>query len=877
MSISLCHLSFEHHRPAFGIAETEPRISWKFCGDAIDWEQTAYDVEITRGPDGVPNVFKINSTDSILIPWPDKPLASAESATVRARAHGKEGQPSSDWSDSYPVETSILVADDWAGAVTIAADRPTEVDGPKQPVMFRKAFSAGEVASARLYITALGLYEAEINGQRVGDHVLAPGYQAYNYRHVFDTYDVTDLVKAGDNAIGVTVGEGWFSGRFGFGARPRNLYGDTLGLLALLVTTDNDGNKQTVISDATWKTSTGPIITSEIYNGEMYNASLRQEGWSSAGFDESAWLATKTTNFSQAGRPSPPDGPPIKRHEEIMPKEIVQSTSGKTVLDFGQNLVGWLRLTVDGPDGTVITMVHTEVMENGEVSTRPLRSAKATDTLTLDGTGPITWEPKFTYHGFRYVQITGWPAETPLDGNSVTALVVHSDMERSGFFETSNKDLNKFHDNVIWSMKGNFLGVPTDCPQRDERLGWTGDAHAFMPTANYLYDTAGFWRGWLKDGWSEQSRGDYFVPPFYIPSDDIEDTDRGRVRQPTAVWGDIVVGNPWALYQTTGDKVMLKEQLQGAKMWIDKGIPRRENGLWKVGIQFGDWLDPKAPPEDARRATTDGTLVADAYLIQMTHLLSQMNEALGDADQQEIYRVQHDDVLIPAFQAAWMAPYADAGGIANVTQTALALALRFGIYTTPESREAASKTLRKIIQDNQFQVGTGFAGTQQLGFALTETGSTPHFYKMLLSTTVPSWLYSVSMGATTTWERWDSLMPDGTVNPGSMTSFNHYAFGSVADWMHQKIGGLAPGVPGWKTIRVAPEPGGGITSARSAYRSAYGWANVTWEVTDDNKFSMTVKVPPNARAQVVLPGGTEVYEVGSGESSFEIDGFVLPV
>jgi alpha-L-rhamnosidase len=876
MSVSLTSLSFEHHHPAFGIAETEPRISWKFSGDAVNWEQNAYDVEITRGVDGVPNIFNVNSTDSILIPWPDKPLASAESATVRARAHGKEGLPSTEWSDPYSVETALLKADDWAGAITIVADRATEVDAPKQPVLFRKDFSAGEnIASARLYITALGLYEAEINGKRVGDHVLAPGYQAYNYRHVYDTYDVSDLVKSGDNAIGVTVGEGWYSGRFGFGARPRNLYGDTVGLLALLVTTDSEGKKQTIISDSTWKANTGPIITSEIYDGEVYNATLRQDGWSSAKFEESSWIPTKITDFSQ-DKLAPPDGPPIKKHEEIKPVKIFASSSQKTVLDFGQNLVGWLRLTVDGPAGTNITMVHTEVMENGEVATRPLRSAKARDTLILDGKGAITWEPTFTYHGFRYVQITGWPDETPLTADAVTAIVVHSDMERTGHFETSNTDLNKFHENVIWSMKGNFLGVPTDCPQRDERLGWTGDAHAFMPTANYLYDATGFWRGWLKDGWSEQSRGDLMVPPYVIPTDDPDDTDRGRVRQPTAVWGDVVVGNPWALYQTTGDKVMLKEQLPGAKAWIDKGIPRNEQGLWRRDtFQFGDWLDPKAPAEDAGAATTHKILVADAYLIQMTNFLSQINTALEDKDQAEIYRVQRDDVLIPAFKASWIDPYADAGGIANVTQTALALALRFGIYTTPESKTGASNTLRKVIEDNQFQVGTGFAGTQQLGFALTETNSTSHFYKMLMSKTVPSWLYSVSMGATTTWERWDSLLPDGSVNPGSMTSFNHYAFGSVADWMHQKIGGLAPGEPGWRTVKVAPEPGGGITSAKSAYNSAYGWTNVTWEVTDAG-FGMTVIVPPNAKAQITLPGSTEVKEVGSGESRFEVPGFVVP-
>lgn len=874
MSVSISQLSFEHHYPAFGIAETEPRISWKFEGTAADWEQSGYDIEITRGPDGVPNIFNVNSSDSILVPWPDSPLQSAESAAVKARAHGKDGQPSTEWSDSFRLETGLLSSEDWAGAVPIAADRETEVDGPKQPILFRKAFNTDfNITSARLYITALGLYVAEINGNRVGDHVLAPGYEAYNHRHVYDTYDVTEHVKSGENAIGVTVGEGWFAGRLGFGKQKRNLYGDTLGLLSLLVLTQADGSKQTIKTDSTWHANTGPIITSEIYDGEVYNATLTRDGWTKTGFDDNTWLGVKELSAPQ-GKLVPGDGAPIRRVEELKPKEIFQSQSGKTVVDFGQNLVGWLRLTVDGPAGTNITLVHTEVMENGEVATRPLRSAKARDTIILSGNGSLTWEPSFTYHGFRYVQVTGWPNGTQLNGNSITALVVHSDLQRTGYFESSHQTLNRFHENVIWSMKGNFLGVPTDCPQRDERLGWTGDAHAFMPTSNYLYDASGFWRGWLKDAWSEQSVNDVMIPPYYVPSDDISDTDRGRVRTPTAVWGDVVVGNPWALYQTTGDKAMLQEQYAGAQAWIDKGIPRNDARLWdRSTFQFADWLDPKAPPDDAGAATTDKHLVADAYLVQMTSILSNISAALNKTSEAENYASQHAD-LISAFQAAWIEPFDTI--IANVTQTALALGIGFGIYNTEESRAEAASTLRQVIADNNYLVGTGFAGTQVLGFALSSINATSDFYKMLLQTQVPSWLYQVVMGGTTTWERWDSLLPNGSVNPGSMTSFNHYAFGSVADWVHQKVGGLAPAEPGWKTVKVAPEPGGNITYAKAGYLGPYGMVNSSWTVGDAG-FNLEISVPPNSKAVVTLPGGNgETKEVGSGKHDFKVEGFKMP-
>ncbi|PSN59385.1 alpha-L-rhamnosidase A [Corynespora cassiicola Philippines] len=868
MSVSISQLSFEHHYPAFGIAETQPRISWKFDGAAVDWEQSGYDVEITRGPDGVPNIFNVNSSDSVLVPWPDSPLATAESASVRARAYGKDGQPATEWSETFSVETGLLEAEDWGDAIPIAADRDTEVDAPKRPILFRKTFNLdSDAASARLYITALGLYVAEINGKRVGDHVLAPGYMSYQYRHVYDTYDVTDLLATGENVIGATIGEGWYAGRFGLD-KERNIWGDTLGLLALLVITNPDGSKQTIQSDLSWRASTGPVITSEIYDGEVYNSTLEIDGWSSTGFDDTEWLGVKELP-APAGAISSPDGPPVREIETRKPVEIFQSRSGKTVVDFGQNLVGWLRLKVDGPAGTNITMVHTEVMENDEVATRPLRTARATDSLILHGKGEQTWEPSFTFHGFRYVQITGWPNTTTLGNDSITAVVVHSDMQRTGHFESSHELLNQFHSNVVWSMKGNFLGVPTDCPQRDERLGWTGDAHAFMPTANYLYDSAGFWRAWFKDVWSEQQLNDTFVAPFYIP-DESPTPQGGWTRQPTSIWGDVVVGNPWALYQTTGDKVMLEEQYPGAQAWIDKGIPRNEAGLWnRSTFQFADWLDPLSPPSAPGNATTDKHLVSDAYLIQMTHLLSNMSAALGKSSEAEQYATQRQE-LISAFHDAWVTPYDSL--IANVTQTALALALRFEIYQDPETRQRATDTLVGVIADNDYLVGTGFAGTQQLGFALSSVNATAEFYKMLLQTKVPSWLYQVDMGGTTTWERWDSLNPNGTVNSGQMTSFNHYAFGSVADWIHQKIGGLAPAEPGWKTVRVAPEPGGGLAHAKTSYLSPYGLVESSWRIEDDG-LHLEIGIPPNSKAEVTLPGSSEVQVVGSGKKEFFVEGF----
>lgn len=631
--------------------------------------------------------------------------------------------------------------------------------------------------------------------------------------------------------------------------------------------------KTDTISD--WHaTAGGPIITSDIYDGEVYDFSQEIPDWSTTNFNDSNWLGVKELP-ALSGRLTAPDGAPMRKLLEIEPQSISTTQSGKTVIDFGQNLVGWLKINVSGPAGTNITFRHAEVLlPDGDIATAPLRSAKQTDSVILAGNTTVFWEPHFTYHGFRYVEVTGWPTDsTSLDASSIRAHVVFSDMERTGYFKSSHDLLNKFHENVVWSMRGNFLGVPTDCPQRDERLGWTGDAHAFGPTANYLYDASGFWRAWLRDVWSETDADPEKASPEFVPTTIVEVKSGSMPRRPVAVWGDVIVGNPWALFLTTGDVGMLEEQYDGARTWIDQGIPRNEAGLWnRSTFQYGDWLDPKAPEDDAALATTHKYLIADAYLIQMTRLLSNISAAIGKVDESEKYASDRLE-LISAFHEAWIEPY---DLIANVTQSALALGIRFDIFDS-DTLPRAAETLNSIIANNSYLVGTGFAGTQQLGFALSSINSTSTFYNMLLQTEVPSWLYQVVMGGTTTWERWDSLLPNGTINGSGMTSFNHYAFGSVADWVHQKIGGLAPATPGWKVIQVAPEPGGGITNADASYLSPYGQVSTSWTVGSQGKgFNLEVVVPPNSQAEVVLPGSKKTETVGSGKHTFQDDTFQMP-
>ncbi|KAL2801909.1 bacterial alpha-L-rhamnosidase-domain-containing protein [Aspergillus granulosus] len=866
MALSISQVSFEHHRTALGIGESTPRISWRFDGKVSDWWQSEYDIEVNRG--GQTQTFHAKSPDSVLVPWPDKPLESGEEATVRVRSFGRRRHVNTAWSEPVTVEPGLLSPEDWQGAEAIVSDRETEVNATHRPIYFRKDFSLDEeVLSARLYITALGVYEAHLNGQRVGDLVLAPGWQSYTHRHEYNTYDVTTLLQRDENVIGITVGEGWYAGTLGWSGN-RNIYGDTLGVLSLLSVTTLNGTKIFIPSDDTWQSSTGPIVSSQIYDGEVYDSTQQMEGWDSPGFNTTGWLGTHTVEFDTSVLAAP-DAPPVRRVEERKLENVFTSASGKTVIDFGQNMVGWLRVRVKGPRGSTISFVHTEVMENGEVATRPLRTAKATDNITLSGEDQ-EWEPSFTFHGFRYVQVDGWPDDTELNADSVTAMVIHTDMEETGFFHCSNPLLNKLHENIIWSMRGNFLSIPTDCPQRDERLGWTGDIHAFARTANFIYNTAGFLRGWLKDAYKEQVENNY-APPYVIPN----------VLGPspaTSIWGDVVVAVPWALFQTYGDKVMLHEQYPGAQGWIDKGVLRNEVGLFnRSAFQFGDWLDPLAPADSPGEATTSSSLVADAYLIHSTELLANISSYLALTENAEKYARDRAN-LTRFFQSDWISRN---GTVANETQTGLTLPLYFDLFAEPDHYTSAVDRLTDIIAENEYKVGTGFAGTHLLGHALSKYDEADTFYKMLLNEEVPGWLFQVIMNGTTTWERWDSMLPNGSVNPGQMTSFNHYAVGSVGSWMHENIGGLSPAEPGWRRFNVHIRPGGGLNSAEARFLSPYGLIQAKW-VTEGRKrgcgevFKMLVTVPPNSEAIISLPGhpvengrGENKVVVGSGVYRFE--------
>ncbi|GME56086.1 Bacterial alpha-L-rhamnosidase [Neofusicoccum parvum] len=778
------------------------------------------------------------------------------------------------------VEAGLLQRSDWAANFITSPEDPSK-DKPHRPTLFRQTFNAKSLANARarLYITSLGVYEAHINGRRVGDLQMTPGWTSYRHRLQYQVYDVTSLLQEGENAIGVEVAEGWYAGRLRWGEGVRNFYGGRLGVLAQLEIQLDDGSRQQIISDDGWRTHQSSLVTSELYDGEVYHAHEEPGDWTSPAFSAgSRWQPARLLDFPKIDLILP-DVPPVRVTETLEPREIFKSKSGKTLVDFGQNLVGKIFIrSLQKPDGHTLKIRHAEVLENGELGTRPLRNARAEDTVVFSKQPLKDWSPRFTFHGFRYVQIEGWSLddEAPPAKGNISALVMHSDMQRTGHFHCSNDLVNKLHQNVVWSMRGNFLSIPTDCPQRDERLGWTGDIQVFSPTASYLYSSGGLLANWLQDVAAEQADAGGIVP-LVVP-DVLSGTTWPSV--PQAVWDDAAILVPWTLYRWTGDAAVLRRQLPSMRAHLDAAVRRGPDGLWDAALwQLGDWLDPAAPPREPGLARTDGTLVADAYLVRVTDTVAQVCAAVGEHALAARYRADHAR-LRAVFAAKYVAP---SGLLVGDTQTALALALCFSLHDGGDEQvRAAADRLARLVRYSKFRVSTGFAGTPLVLAALSGAGHVQLAYRMLLEEKCPSWLYPVTMGATTVWERWDSMLADGSINPGEMTSFNHYALGSVADWLHTTVGGLSPLEPGWKTFRVGPVPGGTVTTAEVRFESPYGTVESEWVVEGESEvpkmFKLKVNVPPNTSALIVLPGQKDEdgVWVGSGshqkESAYEPPG-----
>ncbi|WP_406142214.1 alpha-L-rhamnosidase [Streptomyces sp. NBC_01089] len=694
------------------------------------------------------------------------------------------------------------------------------------------------VARARLYSTALGVYEASLNGERVGDDQLAPGWTDYHHRVQYQTYDVTSLLAPGANALGLTVGSGWYAGHVAsFGPHQ---YGDIPAVLAQLEVVYEDGTTDRIGSDAGWRVSTGPVTDADLLMGEHYDARRETPGWTRAGFDASGWVPAAVVT-GVAARPVAAVDAPARVEREIAAREITEPQPGVFVFDLGQNMVGSVRLQVPGKGraGTTVQLRHGEVLNpDGTLYTANLRTAAATDTYTLAGRGTETYTPRFTFHGFRYVEVTGYPGRPPL--SAVTGRVIHTSAPFTMEFRTNVPLLNQLHSNITWGQRGNFLSVPTDTPARDERLGWTGDINVFAPTAAYTMESARFLTKWLSDLRGNQTAEGSFtdVAPAV-----------GPIGNGSAGWGDAGVTVPWALYQAYGDTRVLEESWDSMVKWLGY-LRQHSDGLLRPAEGYGDWLnvDDETPKD----------VIGTACFAHSADLVARTAGALGKdpAPHRTLF-----EQIRTAFRTAYVS--AD-GRVEGDTQTGYVLALSMDLLADGERGPAADR-LVQLIKARDWHLSTGFLGTPRLLPVLTATGHTDVAYRLLLQRTFPSWGYQIDRGSTTMWERWDSIRPDGGFQDASMNSFNHYAYGSVGEWMYANIAGIAPGAPGFRRTVIRPRPGGGVTEADGRFDSRYGPVTTHW--TTSGGFRLTVSLPPNTTAEVWIAAG-RASDVDHGAATF---------
>ncbi len=866
-----------------GIDVARPRLSWILHSDQRAQRQSAYQILVATDEERLRasrgdlwDSGRVEADQSIHIEYGGPEPRSGQRAWWVVRVWDGDGQ-ASPYSVPAWWEMGLLRPDDWRGAwigldriaddpgVLVPADEEREimaVDLEPSPYLRTTFTVARPIRQTRLYVTARGLYEARLNGERVGDAVLAPGWTDYHKRIQYQSYDVTGLVRQGDNALGAILGPGWYSGYVGFGKNKRH-YGVHPRLLAQLVIDYVDGTTETVASDASWRGATGPIRSSDLLMGEHYDARRELTGWDAPGYDDRGW-----TPVAVAERDATPlvaaRAEPIRVTAELALISIMRLDADTQIADLGQNIAGWVRLRMRGVAGTRVRLRHAEILNpDGTLYIENLRQARATDTYILRGEGVEIFEPRFTFHGFRYVEVTGYPGD--LTPAVITGRVVESDTPPAGSFECSDELVNRLQQNIAWGQRGNFLSVPTDCPQRDERLGWLGDAQIFARTACANRDVAAFFTKWMRDVADAQSPGGAFpdVAPRLV---DLADG--------APAWGDAGVIVPWTLYQVYGDTRIVEEHYDAMARWLAYIGEANPDGLWvnRRNNDFGDWL---ALDGDALRnpgaSATPKDLLATAYYAYDARLMARIARAIGRVDDAGRY-----DALFARIKDAFIAAYvSDDGRVKGETQTGYVLALHMDLL--PERlRSVAATHLVEHIKEKDWRLSTGFVGVGYLLPVLAEAGHLDVAYRLLLNDTFPSWGYSIKHGATTIWERWDGWTAErGFQDPG-MNSFNHYSLGSVGEWLYRYVAGIdtASERPGFRHTIIRPRPGGGLTGVKATYQSVRGMIESAWRV-EDGAFRLCVTVPANTTATVYLPAGARDIITEGGQPIASASGVML--
>ncbi|WP_335495277.1 glycoside hydrolase family 78 protein [Neobacillus drentensis] len=705
------------------------------------------------------------------------------------------------------------------------------LDKEIHPVLIREFDLPKEIVSARAYVCGLGLYEMEINGEKAGDEYLTPYFNAYDKWLQYQTYDITGLIKTGQNTVEVCLGNGLYKGRFGFEGGETEIYGDQFALLCEIVINHADGTTTVINSDDSWKARKSQILFSGIYDGEIYDTST----------NDATCYDVKEFDLGY-NRLKARLSLPVVVKEELKPIEVIITPAGETVLDMGQNMVGWVQFKANATKGSEIVLQYAELLQEGNFYQDNLRTAKAEFRYISNGE-ESTVRPHFTFYGFRYVKVSGWNGE--VNKEDFTGCVLYSDMDQTGSIETSNRLVNRLFLNALWGQKGNFLDVPTDCPQRDERMGWTGDAQVFSGTAAFNMDTYAFFSKYGYDLAQEQAALDGMVP-MVVPMATVKGGG-------SSAWGEAATVIPWNVYLHYGDKAILEQQFESMKGWVDF-IKRADDAsgakrLWTTGFHFGDWLALDGEDPNSPMGGTETAFISSAYYCYSSMLVAKAARVLGKEMAQEYEELSNE--VRAAIQSEY---YTLTGRLALNTQTALVVSL-FMDLVPKEHRDRLATDLHERLKKDKNHLKTGFVGTPYLCRVLSENGDNDLAYTLLLNKDYPSWLYAVTMGATTIWERWNSVLPDGKISGTDMNSLNHYAYGSIVEWMYRYVAGINPveDKPGFRHVRLAPQPDYRLKYAKASLDSAAGLYESQWELTKDGQLTFKFVIPFNATATVELP------------------------
>lgn len=833
-----------------GFHDSMPSFSWKLPKTSAVKKQNAYSIVVASAPDLLPDSpdvwysGKVMSDQSVFVKYAGNPLKSRQKIYWQVRYWSSENSVS-DWSEISSIEMGLLSNADWK-AKWIKIPDPKVWDTTRygtrlfRPQYLRKAFNIdADIKKARLYITSKGVFKPYINGAKITEDVLTPGWTPYRKRIETLTYDVTEALKKGENTIGMILAEGWHSGRFG----PRRRWDTVIApprAICQLEIEDTKGKLKTITSNNSWKaTRNGPVRVAGLYDGETYDANFELPNWNQPDFDDASWESVITEEKDSRTKLFPKKHATIKNKQSLYPVKMTVQKTNQVLFDLGQNMVGVVNLKIPVKKGDTIQLRHGEMLNSeGKLFTKNLGSAKATDYYIAKEDNTISWQPKFTFHGFRYVEISGFHKEFTPQKSWVTGIVQYSDFDMSGHFQSSNTKLNQLHSNIQWGLRGNFFDVPLDCPQRSERLGWTGDAQVFIPTSLFLADTHAFWSAWLNSMREEQFNNGGI--PVVVPN------FTGNFAQ--AGWSDACTIIPWELYYRTGDIKVLKDNYQMMQKWCDYHTSEASNNISHMST-VGDWLQPYSQQKDDRRGDTPNTLISTAFYAYSVQLTMQSAAILGLEDDANYYRE-----LLSSINQAFEKEYFDNNGQIKApytpTQTGYLLALGFNLLS-PKTANQAINHLVKEIAITQNHLRTGFIGTPLLASVLDKYGQTDLLYDILFKETYPSWFYSINQGATTMWERWDGYTHDkGFANRA--LSFNHYAYGAIGQWMYERIAGIALLEAGYKKIRFAPIPHKDLTKASGSYHSRYGMITSNWEFKDAD-FVYNITVPNNTTAKVVIP------------------------